>query len=80
MWSKEGINIHYESFLILWLTCTDAQMQFYCRVFVYESHILPKNNNNNNNNNDNDNNKNDNNNNNDNNINNNNNNNDVKNM
>ena len=84
-WSKEGINIHFESFVILWLTCTDVQMQFYCRVFVYESHILPKNNNNNNdndnnNNNDNDNNKNDNNNNNDNNINNNNNNNDVKNM
>ena len=42
MWSKEGINIHYESFVILWLTCTDVQMQFYCRVFVYESHILPK--------------------------------------
>ena len=41
-WSKEGINIHYESFVILWLTCTDVQMQFYCRVFVYESHILPK--------------------------------------
>ena len=42
MWSKEGINIQYESFVILWLTCTDVQMQFYCRVFVYESHILPK--------------------------------------
>ena len=42
MWSKEGINIHFESFVILWLTCTDVQMQFYCRVFVYESHILPK--------------------------------------
>ena len=42
MWSKEGINIDYESFVILWLTCTDVQMQFYCRVFVYESHILPK--------------------------------------
>ena len=42
MWSKEGINIHFESFLILWLICTDVQMQFYCRVFVYESHILPK--------------------------------------
>ena len=41
-WSKEGINIHFESFVILWLTCTDVQMQFYCRVFVYESHILPK--------------------------------------
>ena len=27
-WSKEGINIHFESFLILWLTCTDAQTQF----------------------------------------------------
>ena len=42
MWSKEGINIYFESFVILWLTCTDVQMQFYCRVFVYESHILPK--------------------------------------
>ena len=42
MWSKEGINIQYESFVILWLTCTDVQKQFYCRVFVYESHILPK--------------------------------------
>ena len=41
-WSKDGINIHFESFVILWLTCTDVQMQFYCRVFVYESHILPK--------------------------------------
>ena len=41
-WSKEGINIHFESFLILWLTCTDAQMQFYCRAFVYGSYIVPK--------------------------------------
>ena len=41
-WSKKGINIHFESFVILWLICIDVQIQFYRRVFVYESHILPK--------------------------------------